>query len=149
MAWGTRTWRRALRTTLELFNRPVLNSVKMRLSTKLLVVAATAALFSSQAPLGPLALADDTATSASAEYAQAEVKVDDEGCADETCANPEATDEAEDPSCPSRYGSEAWRTRQGGQSGEKFLSASTTRRLGVGNLKFLPSKTHVLPDLMW
>ncbi|EJK65210.1 hypothetical protein THAOC_13959, partial [Thalassiosira oceanica] len=149
MAWGTRTWRRALRTTLELFNRPVLNSVKMRLSTKLLVVAATAALFSSQAPLGPLALADDTATSASAEYAQAEVKVDDEGCADETCANPEATDEAEDPSCPSRYGSEAWRTRQGGQSGEKFLSASTTRRLGVGNLKFLPSKTHVLPDLTW
>mmetsp|Transcript_8820 Transcript_8820/g.18925 ORF Transcript_8820/g.18925 Transcript_8820/m.18925 type:complete len:167 (+) Transcript_8820:22-522(+) len=73
----------------------------MRLSTKLLVVAATAALFSSQAPLGPLALADDTAISASAD-AQAEVKVDDEGCAHETCANPEATDEAEDPSCPSR-----------------------------------------------
>ena len=91
-------------------------SVKMRLSTKLLFVAATAALFASQAHL---AVADDTATSAAAASAgsQAEAVVEaaideaaaDEGCADETCANPdsaEAADEAsdEDPSCPSRYG---------------------------------------------
>ena len=101
-------------------------SVKMRLSTKLLFVAATAALFASQAHL---AVADDTATSAAAasagsqaeavveaaidEAAAAEVAIDeaaaDEGCADETCANPdsaEPADEAsdEDPSCPSRYG---------------------------------------------
>jgi len=93
---------------------------KMRLSTKLLFVAATVALFASQAPL---ALADDTATSASTDAdSQAEAKVEaaievvaDEGCADETCANPDAaevTEEAEepteeaaedeDPSCPSR-----------------------------------------------